>query len=86
MYNILYYVPYPFVYNHGALFFNIGFWVRFNSKNPSKRGLFAQKRGFNSRKNPKTGLLKRLRLYSKVGLYTSGYSRYIVIRDKNIFS
>ena len=39
----------------------------FNSKNPSKSGLFDQKMGFNSRKTQKTGFLKKVRLYSRVG-------------------
>ena len=43
------------------------FWVRFNSKNPSKRGLFDQKMGFYSRKNPKTELLKRAEVIFKSG-------------------
>ena len=70
---VIFYIPYPFVYNHEVLFFNIGFWVMFNSKNPSKSGLFDQKMGFYSRKTQKTGFLKKVRLYSRVGLYTSGY-------------
>ena len=45
----------------------MSFWVRFNSKNPSKRGLFAQKKGFYSRKSPKTGLLKRGEVIFKSG-------------------
>ena len=45
----------------------MGFWVRFNSKNPSKRGLFDQKMGFYSRKSPKTGLLKRGEVIFKSG-------------------
>ena len=48
------YIPYPFVYNHRVLFFNIGFWVRFNSKNPSKGGLSDQKNGVLFKKNPKS--------------------------------
>ena len=54
------YIPYPLEYNHGVIFFKMGFWVRFNSKNPSKSGLFDQKMGFYSRKTPKTGLLKSI--------------------------
>ena len=73
-------IPYPLEYNHGVLFFNMGFWVRFNSKNPSKSGLFDQKMGFYSRKTPKTGLLKKVRLCSRVGLYTSGYGMYFQIK------
>ena len=60
-------VPYPLEYNHGVVFFNMTFWVRFNSKNPSKRGLFDQKMGFYSRKSPKTGLLKRGEVIFKSG-------------------
>ena len=33
-------LPYPLEYNHGVVFFNMTVWVRFNSKNTSKRGLF----------------------------------------------
>ena len=80
---VIFYIPYPFVYNHEVLFFNIGFWVMFNSKNPSKSGLFDQKMGFNSRKTQKTGFLKKVRLYSRVGLYTSGYSSSVVGDDKH---
>ena len=61
------YIPYPLEYNHGVVFFNMTFWVRFNSKNPSKRGLFDQKMGFYSRKSPKTGLLKRGEVIFKSG-------------------
>ena len=61
------YLPYPLEYNHGVVFFNMSFWVRFNSKNPSKRGLFDQKMGFYSRKSPKTGLLKRGEVIFKSG-------------------
>ena len=53
-------IPYPLEYKHGVIFFKMGFWVRFNSKNPSKSGLFDQKMGFYSRKTPKTGLLKSI--------------------------
>ena len=60
-------LPYPLEYNHGVVFFNMSFWVRFNSKNPSKRGLFDQKMGFYSRKSPKTGLLKRGEVIFKSG-------------------
>ena len=60
-------IPYPLEYNHGVVFFNMTFWVRFNSKNPSKRGLFDQKMGFYSRKSPKTGLLKRGEVIFKSG-------------------
>ena len=60
-------IPYPLEYNHGVVFFNMSFWVRFNSKNPSKRGLFDQKMGFYSRKSPKTGLLKRGEVIFKSG-------------------
>ena len=41
--------------------------MRFNSKNPSKRGLFDQKMGFYSRKSPKTELLKRGEVIFKSG-------------------
>ena len=64
---VLAYIPYPLEYNHGVVFFNMSFWVRFNSKNPSKRGLFDQKMGFYSRKSPKTGLLKRGEVIFKSG-------------------
>ena len=37
-------LPYPFVYNHVALFFNIGFWeVQF--KKSLKKGTFCSKNG-----------------------------------------
>ena len=62
-----YYIPYPLEYNHGVVFFNMTFWVRFNSKNPTKRGLFDQKMGVYSRKSPKTGLLKRGEVIFKSG-------------------
>ena len=52
---------------HWVLFYNMSFWVRFNSKNPTKRGLFDQKMGFYSRKSPKTGLLKRGEVIFKSG-------------------
>ena len=53
-------IPYPFVYNHWFLFFNMGFWVSFKLKNPSKKGDFLTKKlGFIQEKNPNTGLLKR---------------------------
>ena len=29
-------IPYPFVYNHGVLFFKMGFWVRFNLNKTEK--------------------------------------------------
>ena len=61
------YIPYLLEYNHGVVFFNMTFWVRFNSKNPSKRGFFDQKMGFYSRKSPKTGLLKRGEVIFKSG-------------------
>ena len=60
-------LPYPLEYNHGVIFFKMGFWVRFNSKNPSKSGLFDQKMGFYSRKTPKTGLLKKGEVVFKSG-------------------
>ena len=41
--------------------------MRFNSKNPTKRGLFDQKMGVYSRKSPKTGLLKRGEVIFKSG-------------------
>ena len=65
--NLTINIPYPLEYNHGVVFFNMSFWVRFNSKNPSKRGLFDQKMGFYSRKSPKTGLLKRGEVIFKSG-------------------
>ena len=77
-------IPYPLEYNHGVIFFKMGFWVRFNSKNPSKSGLFDQKMGFYSRKTPKTGFLKKVMLYSRVGLYTSGYSIFFPLEPKII--
>ena len=63
------YIPYPFVYkyNHGAQFFNIGFWVRFNSKNPSKRGLFAPKKGVQFKKNPKNRTFEKAEVVFKTG-------------------
>ena len=63
------------------------FWVRFNSKNPSTRGLFDEKMEFYSRKSPKTGLLKRGEVIFKSGavLYSSGYGiqYFEVIKVKN---
>ena len=49
-------IPYPRHCCPGVLFFNMGFWVGVNSKNPLKSGLFDQKVGVYSRKTPKTGL------------------------------
>ena len=49
-------IQYPRQCSPGVLFFNMGFWVGDNSKNPSKSGLFEQKVGVYSRKTPKTGL------------------------------
>ena len=40
MYNK--YIPYLLEYNHKVIMFKMGFWVRLNSKNPSKRVLFYQ--------------------------------------------
>ena len=37
-------------YNHGVVFFKMGFWVRFNLKNHSKGGFFNKKVGLYSRK------------------------------------
>ena len=62
---------YPLEYNHGVLFFNMGFWVRFNSKNPSKSGLFEKKVGVYLRKNPKTGLFTLPGAQFKSGLQSS---------------
>ena len=73
VYSKYIHIPYPLEYNHGVVFFNMSFWVRFNSKNPTKRGLFDQKMGVYSRKSPKTGLLKRGEVIFKSGLYLSGY-------------
>ena len=50
------YIPYPRHCSPGVLFFNMGFWVGVNSKNPPKSGLFKQKVGVYSRKPPKTRL------------------------------
>ena len=50
------YIPYPRHCSPGVLFFNMGFWVGVNSKNPPKSGLFKQKVGVYSRKTPKTRL------------------------------
>ena len=49
-------LPYPRHCSPGVLFFNMGFWVGVNSKNPPKSGLFKQKVGVYSRKTPKTRL------------------------------
>ena len=49
-------IPYPRHCSPGVLFFNMGFWVGVNSKNPPKSGLFKQKVGVYSRKTPKTRL------------------------------
>ena len=73
-------LPYPLEYNHGVIFFKMGFWVRFNSKNPSKRGLFDQKMGFYSRKSPKTGLLKRGEVIFKSGAVLERVRYFIFIR------
>ena len=73
-------IPYPLEYNHGVIFFKMGFWVRFNSKNPSKSGLFDQKMGFYSRKTPKTGLLKRGEVVFKSGALLERI-RYVIFYD-----
>ena len=52
----MYDIPYPRHCSPGVLFFNMGFWVGVNSKNPPKSGLFKQKVGVYSRKTPKTRL------------------------------
>ena len=49
-----YNIPYLRHCSPGVLFFNMGFWVGVNSKNPPKSGLFKQK--VYSRKTPKTRL------------------------------
>ena len=54
--RIFYNCPYPHQCSPGVLFFNMGFWVGVNSKNPLKSGLFQQKVGVSSRKPPKTRL------------------------------
>ena len=78
------YIPYPLEYNHGVLFFNMSFWVRFNSKNPSKSGLFYQKMGFYSRKTPKTGLLKKGEVVFKSGAVYERI-RYLVGENLDYF-
>ena len=55
-YSSCQYIPYLSQCNPGVVFFKMGFWVRFNLKNPSKSGLFNKKVGFYSRKPKKTGL------------------------------
>ena len=50
------YLPYLRQCCPRVLFFNMGFWVGVNSKNPLKSGLFQQKVGVSSRKPPKTRL------------------------------
>ena len=50
------YIPYPRYCSPWVLFFDMGFWVRVNRKNPSKSGLFEQKVGVYSRNTQKTGL------------------------------
>ena len=76
-------IPYPLEYNHGVVFFNMTFWVRFNSKNPSKRGLFDQKMGFYSRKSPKTGLLKRGEVIFKSGAVLERIRYVFIFRRKS---
>ena len=52
-----------------VLFFNMGFWVGVNSKNPLKSGLFDQKVGVYSLKTPKTGLFTLPGALFKSGLH-----------------
>ena len=40
-----YKIPYPLEYNHGVVFFNMSFWVRFNSKNLQKVDFLTKKWG-----------------------------------------
>ena len=54
--SVNHHIPYPRHCSPGVLFFNMGFWVGVNSKNPPKSGLFKQKVGVYSRKTPKTRL------------------------------
>ena len=80
MITVSLYLPFPLDCNPRILFFKMGFWVGFNSKNPSNSGLFDQKVGVYSRKTPKTGLftlpgvlfksgaaLKRIRYFPTLG-------------------
>ena len=66
------------------------FWVRFNSKNPTKRGLFDQKMGVYSRKSPKTGLLKRGEVIFKSGAvlerirYYVSHPQFFFAKKKNM--
>ena len=60
-------IPYPLEYNHGVIFFKMGFWVRFNSKNPSKSGLFDQKNGVLFKKNPKNRTFEKGEVVFKSG-------------------
>ena len=78
-------IPYPLEYNHGVVFFNMSLWVRFNSKNPTKRGLFDQKMGFYSRKSPKTGLLKRGEVIFKSGAVLERI-RYVELNIARVFT
>ena len=47
--------------------------MRFNSKNPSKSGLFDQKNGVLFKKNPKNRTFEKGEVVFKSGVYTSGY-------------
>ena len=46
-------LPYPHQCNARVLFFKMGFWEGFNSRNPSKSGLLSKKSGVLFKKNPK---------------------------------
>ena len=46
-------LPYPLEYNHGVLFFNMSFWVRFNSKKFLKKWTFLPKIEVLFKKKPK---------------------------------
>ena len=66
-------LPYPLQCNARVLFFKMGIWVEFNSRNPSKSGLLWKKVRFYSRKTPKTWLFTYMGLYSRVALHWIGY-------------
>ena len=62
--------------------------MRFNSNNPSKRGLFDKKMGFYSRKSPKTGLLKRGEVIFKSGAVLERIRYHVTFIEwtiKNVF-
>ena len=77
-------VPYPRHCSPGVLFFNMGFWVGVNSKNPPKSGLFKQKVGVYSRKTPKTRLFTLPGAQFKSGAAMTRI-RYTIYQSKIFF-